>query len=976
MATDYAHNFHMKIRVIICELILMYFFRRDWMLAGLATSSQTEALPHDCQIGPCESWPERHLESRCYHESLEKEKMKTMRCRLPGFPAYLKPDCCDKLIHVDDSTTMTGCVKVTVEMCSHRSDQEACANENGSAGLPEGARVTNDESGYYTKAPTKEDEVIRPEPYRLTEYVDAYLKDSEGKEDDIMALMMRGPPGRKGGNPGRDRPSGRSRSRTERKQKQPRGTNTRRREMTLRRRTVRQRLAEKNVLHSRDALPPAARDAVNRDMRQVFTTMREHPRELGFPNEGLRLMEYAFRNDGAFGFLLSMGSFLNCLTHMIADVSALLDIIAIDLVEPHQCAPFEPVPNIDDLVAPENDDNEEEDEVEVENEEGEENTQPTADEGRGATGAERTRQTASASSGIPPRRRRATRARPPCEQETRRLPRGIPPWRRHHRRAEWRRKAQEGSGQGKQAASSSGSPPWKRTKVTTRTEEKARNTTAEETTVEGNAVDQPEQEEAEEEWEVEEEDDENEDADQEEEEESALMQEFQISGTWVRDGKQKGLLTDNQIEDYIARIKTKMELPKEAAPDGILKSLRRGARSKLPGIRMFVQRLREELHAAQTTWTPGMVPKWWKKIWMSTRAAVRRASRKRSRSVQTMALELMQKDAYLDRLPEEVAYKTEDRYWLARMLRRDLQIQTSMLGSTTARIRQLEAWVLTQIGLHNEGCGDVLQMTLTVLAAAGDVQESLCTTEENEPDAVDAWVEGWRRRVEAWLRLLSYTDETAVVIDDTLDERKRAVEKLEVETEFVKMVTTETQHYLWELMKKESKRKRKKEVMAARQAQQWDDWAVHQAMNEKAETRTRDQGTQTCEDGQAEDRQAERLPDARDAKKRKEDASQSGEGLSREHEGVGSAPSEARGSMDGPNRAPCEVQPAGQGTEGEIDQERDSDIGLNVGLDMDVHADIPEPQSHINGNNRGNDGTTETSVMFVTETIPDVEEEL
>ena len=35
-----------------------------------------------------------------------------------------------------------------------------------------------------------------------------------------------------------------------------------------------------------------------------------------------------------------------------------------------------------------------------------------------------------------------------------------------------------------------------------------------------------------------------------------------------------------------------------------------------------------------------------------------------------------------------------------------------------------------------------------------------------------------------------------MVIDDTLDEERRAHDKLEVETEFVRMVT-ETKHYLW-----------------------------------------------------------------------------------------------------------------------------------------------------------------------------------
>ena len=82
--------------------------------------------------------------------------------------------------------------------------------------------------------------------------------------------------------------------------------------------------------------------------------------------------------------------------------------------------------------------------------------------------------------------------------------------------------------------------------------------------------------------------------------------------------------------------------------------------------------------------------------------------------------------------------------------------------------------------------------------------------------------------------------------------------------------------------------------------------------------------------------------------------------------------------MDGPDRAPCDVHLAGQGVDGdgEIDQDGNSNIGLNMGLDMGSHADNPESNQHINENNRGNDGATETSAMHTTETIPDVEEEM
>ena len=125
--------------------------------------------------------------------------------------------------------------------------------------------------------------------------------------------------------------SGRSRARSPRKQNQPRGTAKRRRRHIARRRTIKQRLAEKRTLYPKGCRGPRASFASY--VRDVFKRRPVHPRELGFANRELQPFEHAIWDDGALGVALTLSATLQCFAHMFPDLSTLLEVIAIDLVE-------------------------------------------------------------------------------------------------------------------------------------------------------------------------------------------------------------------------------------------------------------------------------------------------------------------------------------------------------------------------------------------------------------------------------------------------------------------------------------------------------------------------------------------------------------------------------------------------------------------------------------------------------------------
>ena len=242
----------------------------------------------------------------------------------------------------------------------------------------------------------------------------------------------------------------------------------------------------------------------------------------------------------------------------------------------------------------------------------------------------------SASSGLPPRRRRAGAA---VGDLPRPLLGGVPPCRQHGRGRGHPLPAQEDDGRN-----------------TNR--EHGRRSHASEESDENDTNAWPED-------------------DGEDDDAHALMQ------TEVADGKQCGMLDAEQSESFLREIVGKIRPDMmEPAPMGIKQCLLRALGSKLPGLRAFAKKAIEELRSMYVKWKPGPAPKWWSLLWKMVRNKVRYMSRKRVRPEELEVVVLMQRghDSHLFQLPEDLAYHHSDRYLLAKMLQRDIQLQSDLHG--------------------------------------------------------------------------------------------------------------------------------------------------------------------------------------------------------------------------------------------------------------------------------------------------------
>ena len=695
-------------------------------------------------------------------------------------------------------------------------------------------------------------------------------------DGDEVSMMMRGIAGRKW--PGGAGDDG-SRSRTPRKQKQPHGTTNRRRRLIARSRNIRQRLAEKKAIYHKDAWKPRDREGLAKGMRDVFKRRPAHPREYGFANRELQVFERALRNDGALGMALTVSSILQVFARMLLDLSALFEVIAIDLVEPHQNVPFEPVPQVDEDVPSDME------AVEVESPH---------------------RCDASASSGQPPRRRRADPPRrrrqhdpaaggfprdrepgrhrpavrggsPPEVPHARPLPGGVPPWRQHR---------------GPDAGGRGGVAELHR---------------------------------EDEEWEVEEEnDDDDEDEDPVDEdahhnESRDMDDEHALAQKGVQNGKQLGLLRRDVANDLIVRI---MDNVRSAGhlPSRILKQLRRAVTSKLPGVRLFANEVLNKLKSQKVTWMSGPSPTWWRTLWSMVRNKVRQASKSRSWKLRASedVLELMQRSLDLRpaQMPSELAFHPEDRYWFAKMLQRDMVLQTQLHGSISAGAMQLDSWLMRLVDIQPPCILDVVQMCSAVVIAVDNVDGQLPDAGEERVDAIDAWVASWQRRITSWLRVLSMAAEPVVVVEDSLDEGVVALERMEAETAYVQEITA-LQHEMWRSMQRRSARQQKQREMEARTAQAWEDWVMNDAMESPtAATRTRrNQAVQTECSG---DRDADEADGA--AKRRRVAEGPAGLGVQQrgDHDSCGSE-RKAKSPGDEPTLPAAGLSPQGTGGGNDLD---------------------------------------------------------
>ena len=205
------------------------------------------------------------------------------------------------------------------------------------------------------------------------------------EEDDVATFMMTTPGSKKRGRDGAGKADGNDKApKKPRQQKQPNG-NAFRRRAKARRRSLRERLAEKCVVNPDRAFGYQREKALGHEVRRIFDRRPLNSVELGLSNREAQRLEVMLRSDGAWGLTIVLASCMEVLASLASDIGVLAHIVAMDLEEPHHYEEVRPLPE-EDLEVPE-------DEVPIEVRDGDD------DDGS----------CAAASSGRPPRRRRAGR---------------------------------------------------------------------------------------------------------------------------------------------------------------------------------------------------------------------------------------------------------------------------------------------------------------------------------------------------------------------------------------------------------------------------------------------------------------------------------------------------------------------------------------------------------------------------------------
>ena len=243
-------------------------------------------------------------------------------------------------------------------------------------------------------------------------------------------------------------------------------------------------------------------------------------------------------------------------------------------------------------------------------------------------------------------------------------------------------------------------------------------------------------------------------------------------------------------------------------------ALIRGTRSKLPGVREISSVLMAQIQTLKMAESQKTMPTWWKPFWRKVRKAVKQAGRV-CHEVADDAASLMQ---YLHRIPAFAEYKIGDRFWVAKMLQRELEMLQAMQKGVGAKIRQLMQMLEAMEGTFHEGVRDLVDMLKAVAVTFQDDD-----MDERQPDQVDVWTQTWMMRIGAWLDMETSKLNSVVVVEDSVD---MAIEDgAKKESAFVEMVV-ELQKRLMALAIEEETYRLKR---SAAVAQAWDDWAIRQA---------------------------------------------------------------------------------------------------------------------------------------------------
>ena len=265
-------------------------------------------------------------------------------------------------------------------------------------------------------------------------------------------------------------------------------------------------------------------------------------------------------------------------------------------------------------------------------------------------------------------------------------------------------------------------------------------------------------------------------------------------------------------KNYVTMLHPMVEKPVKMA-------LLRGTRSRLPGVRKISKILMAQIQTLKLTESKSGLPPWWKPFWSRVRNAVKRAGRM-CHDIEDDTTSLMQ---YLQRIPAFAEYKTGDRFWLARMLQRELEMLQTMQKGVGAKIRQLLQLLNNTEGMINEGIRDLVDMLHAVVVSFQDDD-----VDESKPDEIDQWTQAWTRRIEVWLDMETFKLSNVVTIEDSADDMVE--EGATKESAFVEMVVEFQRHLMTVAIEEEKLRLAKSAAIA----QEWEDWIVKQAMDNPA----------------------------------------------------------------------------------------------------------------------------------------------
>ena len=298
----------------------------------------------------------------------------------------------------------------------------------------------------------------------------------------------------------------------------------------------------------------------------------------------------------------------------------------------------------------------------------------------------------------------------------------------------------------------------------------------------------------------------------------------------VYNGKQLGALDYNTLNKFVQVFKKKysgMVSPTIEKP--VKQAIARGLTSRLPGTRKVSKALMAQISALKMVEGGKSLPGWWRLFWKRVRNAVRRSGRVCHVIEDDDEVILMQ---YMQRIPAFAEYKTGDRFWLARMMQKQLELLQSMQKGIGAKLRQLMN-VVHGMELR-PGVRDLVEM-IGAVAASFPEDES----DEGAPDAVDEWVEDWSKRIRTWTDMETSKLESVIMVEDSVEV---AIEdSAKKESAFVEMIVALQKRLLALATDEEACRLRR----AAAVAQTWEDWALRQAMEDPdSPKRRRTVGTQ------------------------------------------------------------------------------------------------------------------------------------